>query len=132
MRGQTRALTALVVEDEVLVRCDIVSLLRDQDWLVLETAGGEAAIDLLLGQPIDVVFTDIQLAGSVNGWDVAEEARKGQPDVHVIYTSSRTMDPSRRVERSLFFAKPYMADDIVAACQKFTDGRLPPVCKSDS
>jgi len=30
MRGQARALTALVVEDEVLVRCDIVSLLRAQ------------------------------------------------------------------------------------------------------
>lgn len=95
MRGQARALTALVVEDEVLVRCDIV-------------------------------FTDIQLAGAKNGWDVAEEARKGQPGVHVIYTSSKTMDSSRRVERSLFIAKPYAADDVVAACQKFVDGRLPP------
>ncbi len=126
MRGQARALTALVVEDEVLVRCDIVSLLRAQNWLVLETPGGEAAIELLPAQHIDVVFTDIQLAGAKNGWDVAEEARKGQPGVHVIYTSSKTMDSSRRVERSLFFAKPYAADDVVAACQKFVDGRLPP------
>ncbi len=125
MRGQARALTALVVEDEVLVRCDIVSLLREQNWLVLETAWGETAIELLPAQQIDVVFTDIQLGGWINGWDVAEEARKGQPGVDVIYTSSKMTDPSRRVERSLFFPKPYAADDVVAACQKFVDGRLP-------
>jgi CheY-like chemotaxis protein len=119
MRAKARALTALVVEDEMLVRCDIVDLLRDQNWLVLESAGGEAAIDLLSGQHIDVVFTDIQLAGLLSGWDVAEEARKAQPDVDIIYTSSKLMDASRRVERSLFFAKPYQANDVVAACQKF-------------
>jgi CheY-like chemotaxis protein len=118
MRAQVRPLTALVVEDEALVRCDIVSVLRDRDWLVLETAGAEAAIAMLAHQHVDVVFTDIQLGGLLSGWDVAEAARKSQPDVDVIYTSSKTMEPSRRVERSLFFAKPYGADDVVVACQR--------------
>ena len=123
MRAQERAITALIVEDDVFVRSDIVSLFREQDWLVLEAAGAEAAIDLLQGQQIDVVFTDIQLAGLLTGWDVAEKARKCRPDVDVIYTSSKTMEPSRRVARSLFFAKPYAAGDVVAACQEFIDCR---------
>jgi DNA-binding LytR/AlgR family response regulator len=78
MCADARARTALVVEDEALVRCLIVSLLQDHDWLVLEAGAGEDALDYL-DHPIDVVFTDIQLAGSLNGWDVAEAARKPIP-----------------------------------------------------
>jgi CheY-like chemotaxis protein len=118
MRAQARALTALVVEDDGLVRCDIVGLLHDQHWRVLESASAEAAIDLLPRNHFDVVFTDIQLAGQLTGWDVAEEARRSQPHVHVIYTSSKVTESGRRVERSLFFAKPYAADDIVTSCKK--------------
>lgn len=123
MRAQARALTALVVEDEALVRCDIVELLRNQNWEVLECAGGEGAIHLLPDHHIDVVFTDIQLAGLLTGWDVADEARRSQPLIHVIYTSGKAMDPSRRVKRSLFFAKPYAAEEIVVACETLTGGR---------
>ena len=118
MCADKRARTALVVEGEAPVRCVIVSLLQDHDWLVLEAGAGEDALDYL-DHPIDVVFTDIQLAGSLNGWDVAEAARKADPEVHVIYTSGNTTDHARKVERSRFFAKPYDCDQVVAACHEF-------------
>ena len=118
MCADARARTALVVEDEALVRCLIVSLLQDHDWLVLEAGAGEDALDYL-DHPIDVVFTDIQLAGSLNGWDVAEAARQADPEVHVIYASGNTTNLARQVDRSRFFPKPYDADEVVAACHEF-------------
>jgi CheY-like chemotaxis protein len=65
--------------------------------------------------PIRVVFTDIQLGGELNGWDVAEAFRKAHPDIRVIYASGRYHDGERRVADSVFFTKPYIPDDIVAA-----------------
>ena len=123
MRAQARALTALVVEDDGLVRCDIVGLLHGQHWTVLESTSAEAAIELLPEHDFDVVFTDIQLAGRLTGWDVAEAARRSQPHIHVIYTSSKVMESVRRVERSQFFAKPYVAEDIVVSCKEFVGAR---------
>jgi CheY-like chemotaxis protein len=64
---------------------------------------------------IDVVFTDIQLAGSLSGWDVAEEGRTAQAVMPVIYTSGNPVDRSRRVHDSLFFEKPL---EVLEACRR--------------
>ena len=64
---------------------------------------------------IGVVFTDIQLGGQLNGWDVAEAFRKAYPDICVIYASGRYHDAERRVPGSTFFTKPYIPGDIVDA-----------------
>src|SRR5690606_7608363 len=61
----------LVVEDEWLVRAEIASALRDAGWQVFEADSGEAAIALAEScDNLGVVFTDIQLHGYHNGWDV--------------------------------------------------------------
>src|SRR5471032_3325156 len=114
MPGATRARTALVVEDEALVRCDIVQSLQSDGWQVLETASGEMAIDFLALHHVDVVFTDIQLAGALSGWEVAEIARKVHPGVHVIYASGNAPDRQRQLEGTVFFDKPYVPDRVVA------------------
>jgi CheY-like chemotaxis protein len=68
--------SVLVVEDEWLVRDLIVQNLRAADWQVLQTGTAEDAIaHAQARRSIDVVFTDIQLAGPLTGWDVAEEFR---------------------------------------------------------
>ena len=59
------------------------------------------------GQPIDILVTDIQLAGKLTGWDVVEAFRATQPTMPVIYASASAPDPSRLVPESLFFRKPY-------------------------
>jgi CheY-like chemotaxis protein len=118
MPGAARARTALVVEDEALVRCDIVESLQSDGWHVLETASGEMAIDFLAQHHVDVVFTDIQLAGVLSGWEVAEIARKVHPDIHVIYASGNAPDRQRQLEGTVFFDKPYMPDRVLATCRK--------------
>jgi len=109
----------LLVEDDALVRVQIADALRDAGWNVLEAGSGERAVVLLQsGQQIDVVFTDIQLAGSLSGWDVAEQGRTAQAAMPVIYTSGNSVDRSRRVHDSLFFEKPYNPLEVVEACRR--------------
>jgi CheY-like chemotaxis protein len=111
---------ALVIEDEWLLRAAIVSELKESGWTVVETATGEDALALLAGCEFDLVLTDIQLAGPMNGWDVAHAVRNVKPDVPVIYASAYAPDPLRRVEGSLFFDKPYDPAEIVEACHRLT------------
>jgi CheY-like chemotaxis protein len=75
---------------------------------------------LLAGCEVDVVLTDIQLAGPMNGWQVAHAARTAKPGLPVIYASANAPDPLRRVEGSLFFDKPYDPVQIVEACHRLT------------
>ena len=71
MRACPASRVALVIEDEWLVRVNIVSELKERGWTVVETATGEEALALLAGREVDVVLIDIQLAGPMNGWEVA-------------------------------------------------------------
>jgi len=65
----------LVVEDDSLLRCVVVQELRCAGCEVLEASTGEDALARLhAGRRIDVVFTDIQLAGRLSGWDVASNS----------------------------------------------------------
>ena len=64
-----------MVEDDWFVRDHLINVLEDHGWNVMAVASGEEAL-VLLHPPvgIDVVFTDIQLAGSTTGWDVGSAA----------------------------------------------------------
>jgi CheY-like chemotaxis protein len=113
------ALVVLVIEDEVLLRDLIASCLRDAGYVVVETNSGEDAIALSKSpMSIDIVFTDINLSGAATGWDVAERCRDDRPEVAVLYTSGKYVEPDRCVPGSAFVGKPYLPDDILGACQR--------------
>ena len=67
---------------------------------------------------IDVLFTDINLGGSVSGWAVAERFRMDRPDGVVLYTSANSVDPKRCCPDSVFVSKPYLHGDILSACER--------------
>ena len=111
-------MVVLVVEDEFMIRENIVEYFRRAGCLVLEAETGEQAVAMLRrDRPIDVVFTDIRLAGDLNGWDVGEFCREFQGDMAVVYTSGNPIRPGRTVSGSMFFAKPYRAEEIFEACR---------------
>jgi CheY-like chemotaxis protein len=113
-------MVVLVVEDEWLLRDAIVHELRNAGCEVVESGTAEEAIaHARAGRRIDVVFTDIQLVGKLDGWDVAEQFRAVRADVPIIYTSGNSVDRARRVADSLFFDKPYDAAAIVRACRQY-------------
>ena len=106
--------TVLVVEDEPLL-CDLmVDELKTLGFVVLRAASGEEALNLIEGdEPVDVLFTDIRLAGRLDGWDVAERFRARNPSGPVIYTTGYSGTPVRRVTQSAFLPKPYRPAAIV-------------------
>jgi CheY-like chemotaxis protein len=106
----------LVVEDEPLVRECIADEMRTYGWQVLEAADGEDAITLTAANQIDVVFMDIQLAGQMSGWEIAEALRARVPALPVLYTSGHGCDPTRQVVGSVFIRKPYQPAFIIEAC----------------
>jgi CheY-like chemotaxis protein len=113
------AVVVLVVEDEIFVRFDVAACLEDAGYDVVEAATGEEAIALCnAGTSIDMVITDINLGGSASGWDVAERCRTVLPDVPVVYTSGKSIDPERCVAGSIFMSKPYRHSDILDVCQR--------------
>jgi CheY-like chemotaxis protein len=111
-------ITVLVVEDEALLRLELVVELQFDGYTILEAGSGEEAlIHLDDGQQIDVLITDIQLGGDLTGWEVAEKFRAACPDMLVIYTSGNAVDRARKVSRSAFFNKPYRTADISKVCR---------------
>lgn len=115
--------TVLVVEDEPILRAAIAQELGDAGWKVVQVSTAEGAIaHLQSGAPVDVVFTDIQLAGRLSGWELAEWCRAARADCPIIYASGNAIDRSRSVPGSLFFDKPYQGQHVVEACLRFTTG----------
>jgi CheY-like chemotaxis protein len=109
----------LVVEDDVLIRCDLAEHLHAAGYIVVDTARGEDAIALSKSYTsIEVVVTDIHLAGSATGWDVAQCVRADRPNVSVLYTSGESFDRERCVPGSAFLAKPYQYHDVVNICDR--------------
>jgi len=80
--------TILVVEDDVLIRIDIADYLRGCGWDVIEAGSAAEAISLLdSGTLVDLVFSDIQMPGDMNGFGLAAWVREHRPGVRIILTS---------------------------------------------
>jgi CheY-like chemotaxis protein len=110
----------LIVEDDWLQRMALVHELRRARCDVAEAATGQEALSYLQnGHRIDLVITDVNLSGSLNGWDVAESARAAYPKIPIIYVSGNSVDPKRQVSDSVFLAKPCGSADVLKA--------LPPI-----
>lgn len=111
--------TILVVEDELLLRMELVDVLQDAGWNTLEAATGEAASAFLdQDEKIDFLLTDIRLGGGVDGWQVAERFREIHPDGAVIYVSANPNLASRRVPDSVFLSKPVDMKVVLNTCDR--------------
>ena len=103
--------TGLVVEDEWLLRLELVEELTHAGWQLREAATGEEALALLnKGEPIDFLVTDIRLPGMVDGWKVAQTFRERFPSLPVIYVSANPVNEKGIVPGSIFLGKPCNID----------------------
>jgi DNA-binding NtrC family response regulator len=82
--------TILVVEDEVFVRMTIAEYLRHCGFKVIEAANADEAMVVLQNAEIrvDVVFSDIEMPGSMDGFALSRWVREERPDVDVILAGS--------------------------------------------
>ncbi len=110
--------TVLIVEDEDLVRDIAVTEFEDAGYAVLEAADSATAIALLSGpEVIDLLFTDIRLPGTLDGWGIAAKARVLRPEIAVIYATGFSADDPKLVPGSRFFKKPYFPVAVIEAAR---------------
>ena len=106
----------LVAEDEELVRSVIVQALLDEGFEVMEAEHAEAALIGLEGHArrIHVLFTDIQMPGTMDGIALAHHTSKHWPWVGLLVTSALP-HPDRTIfpEQSRFVGKPYQHRDVI-------------------
>jgi PAS domain S-box-containing protein len=89
--GGTEAI--LLVEDDELVRRYTADQLTRLGYRVLEAENGPLAVDILRGgEPIDLLLTDVVMPGGMSGRQLADEATRLRPGLHVLYTSGYTED----------------------------------------
>lgn len=103
--------TILVVEDEPLIREDVIDVLEQEGFGVLRAANAEEALRLLArgGPNIRAVFTDIQMPGRLDGIDLARYLSDRLPEVAVLVTSGQSYAaPASLPAASRFIPKPYM------------------------
>lgn len=105
----------LVVEDEPFVRFHAADLLEEEGFAVAEAANAENALRLLENRPdVNLVFTDIQLPGALDGMDLARHIHKRWPHIQVVITSGRKRPgPAEMPDDGRFIAKPYTPQDLL-------------------
>jgi CheY-like chemotaxis protein len=80
----------LLVEDEGLIRLLLSEVMADNGFEVVEVATGEEAMAWLGGgESFDLLLTDIQLPGSMDGLDIARAVRARNASLPIIFTTGQ-------------------------------------------
>ena len=115
------AISVLLVEDEALISMMVSDALSEVGFEVHEAASADEALRYLgEGGAVDVLFTDINLAGGMSGAELAQRARALKPGLPVVYASGRYRgeDMPGRVPDSVFVQKPYDTAAVCSLCQR--------------
>jgi CheY-like chemotaxis protein len=111
----------LVVEDEPLLRMAAVDIIEEAGFQALEATSADEAILLLeMHDDIRILFTDIDMPGSMDGLKLAAAVRKKWPPISIIVVSGhRKREDGELPDGSVFFIKPYSKAEVVSTLQRF-------------
>jgi PAS domain S-box-containing protein len=117
----------LVVEDDPFVRSYAVNCLTRLGYRVIEASNGPDALKLLeSGAQPDLLFTDIVMPGSLNGWDLARRASALRPQMRVLFTSGYALETliarGRLDANASILNKPYRRADLAAQLRALLGG----------
>jgi two-component sensor histidine kinase/CheY-like chemotaxis protein len=113
------AQNVLVVEDEMILRMRAVDIVEDAGFLPIEAVNADQAMAILESRSdISLLFTDIQMPGSIDGLKLAHAVHERWPSIKIILVSGQ-MNPSDtdRPENSRFFRKPLGVEQMIAELQ---------------
>ena len=111
----------LVVEDEALIRLNATMMLEDAGFDTVEAASAnEAIVQLETNKEIEIVFTDINLPGGMDGLRLAAAIRDRWPPVELVLTSGRLRVAEHEMPaRGLFLPKPYTSGQLIDTMRSF-------------
>jgi CheY-like chemotaxis protein len=107
----------LVVEDEALLRMLAVEVVEDAGFLAIEARDADEAFALLESRnDIILLFTDVNMPGSMDGLKLAHAVRDRWPSIKILLVSGQQrLQPSDLPLDSRFVEKPYQASALVEA-----------------
>lgn len=113
----------LVVEDDFLLRIGAADMVRALGFEAIEAQDADEAVKFLEGtNEISILFTDIQMPGSMDGLRLVAMVRDRWPPVALLVTSGRVRPaPAEMPEGTHFVAKPYSQHQLKAHLDAFTN-----------
>jgi signal transduction histidine kinase/ActR/RegA family two-component response regulator len=120
--------TVLVVDDDEIVRATVSSMLEELGYTVLVAANGTEALALVESDAkIDLLFTDVVMAGPIGGRKLAERATEIRPALKVLFTSGYTENAivhNGRLDPGVeLLSKPYGRERLAAKLRRVLDGQ---------
>lgn len=118
MPDHTPARRVLVVDDEPAVRTLAEKMLKQLGYSVTPASNGKEALSLInRGYLFDLLFTDGMMQGGMNGWQLAEEARKVDQRIKVLFTSGYSASVFEHLDceeqqNLTLISKPYRLVDL--------------------
>ena len=111
--------TILVVEDEMLLRMRAVDMVEDAGYISVEAVDADQAVAILESRSdIALMFTDIQMPGSMDGLKLAHTVRERWPRIKIILVSGQLKPADIEIPAdSRFYAKPLEAKEMIAEMQ---------------
>jgi two-component sensor histidine kinase/CheY-like chemotaxis protein len=109
----------LVVEDEMILRMRAIDIVEDAGFNPVEAVNADQAISILESRSdISLLFTDIQMPGSIDGLKLAHAVHERWPSVKIILVSGQVKpSDTERPAGSRFFGKPLGVEQMVAELQ---------------
>jgi CheY-like chemotaxis protein len=122
-------LVILVVEDDHAIQSVVEEALTDGGFEPAIAASGEEAVTLLKGglTKYRTLVTDINLRGTMGGWEVAKVAREIDPEFPIIYMTGASADQyaSHGVPNSILLTKPFAPAQLVTAVSQLLNSGTP-------
>ena len=110
----------LFVEDEFLISEWVAQALSEQGFCVQAVSTAAEALQALRRDPVDVLFTDINLPGNMDGLKLAASVKTRRPEMNIIIvTGYGTPQGDEIPPGSLFVPKPYNARKMIEAVRHF-------------
>jgi CheY-like chemotaxis protein len=105
----------LVVDDEAILRFHAADLLEENGYAVVEAPDAEAALKTLEQRPdVQLLFTDIQMPGPIDGMELARLVHERWPHILLVITSGRQQPSKAEIpDDGRFIAKPYRARELL-------------------
>ena len=106
----------LVVEDEMLLRMRAVDMVEDAGYIPAEAVDADEALAILQSRSdIALLFTDVQMPGSMTGLQLAHAVHERWPPIKIILASGQLkLSKSEIPENSRFFGKPLNSVEMIA------------------
>ena len=119
----------LVVEDDPEVQGLVEEALHEGGFRVAIVGSAEEAVTLLEGgqAAYRALVIDINLRGSMNGWEAARKARNREPDFPIVYMTAGSGDewPSQGVPNSILLQKPFAFAQLLTALSQLLNKGTP-------